>query len=69
MKKFNTLVQRILLTENPVIVDKPLLVNLNDKSTNEEIVEKSFKEGEKIDSFEGRDVYKIHNNLLYFCFI
>lgn len=70
MKKFNSLVQKILLAESPVIVDNPLLINLNNKSTNEEAVEKSFQEGEKLDSFEGRDVYKIsEDGLLYFCFI
>lgn len=70
MKKFDGLIKRILLDESPVFVDKPLPISLNDRTTNKETVNKSIQDGEKINSFDGREVYKIVvNNFVYFCFI
>ena len=70
MKKFDGLIKRILLDESPVFVDKPLPISLNDRTTNKEAVNKSIQDGEKINSFEGREVYKIVvNNFVYFCFV
>ena len=71
MKKFNTLVKKLLLNEAPMFFEKILPINLNDESKNEEIVKSCFKNGEKLNSFEGRDVYKniISQNYYYFCFI
>lgn len=70
MKKFDGLIKRILLDESPVFVDKPLPISLNDRTTNKEAVNKSIQDGEKINSFDGREVYKIVvNNFVYFCFI
>jgi len=71
MKKFNTLVKKLLLNEAPMFFEKILPINLNDESKNEEIVKSCFKNGEKLNSFEGRDVYKnnIDEKKSYFCFI
>jgi hypothetical protein len=70
IKKFNTLIEDILLKENPIFVDKPLSMSLNKISTNKSVVNKSLEEGERLNSFEDKEVYKIVNqNLLYFCFI
>lgn len=70
MKKFDSLIKRILLAESPIFVDKPLSISLNNQIDNKEAVKRSIEDGEKINSFEGRDVYKITNdNFLYFCFI
>lgn len=71
MKKFNTLVKKLLLNEAPMFFEKILPINLNDESKNEEIVKSCFKNGEKLNSFEGRDVYKniISQNYYYYCFI
>lgn len=70
MKNFDNLIKKILLAESPIFVDKPLSINLNSQIDNKEAVKRSIEDGEKINSFEGRDVYKITNdNFLYFCFI
>lgn len=71
MKKFNSLVKQILLNEAPVFFEGILPINLNNESKNQEIVKSCFKNGEKLNSFEGRDVYKniISQNYYYFCFI
>lgn len=70
MKNFDNLIKKILLAESPIFVDKPLSISLNSQIDNKEAVKRSIEDGEKINSFEGRDVYKITNdNFLYFCFI
>lgn len=71
MKNFNILVKKILLNENPVFFEGILPIDLNEKSKNEEIVKSCFENGEKLNSFEGRELYKniIGQNYYYFCFI
>ena len=54
MKKFDILNINILLKENPILVDKPLSISLNKKSTNKSVVNKSLEEGNMLNSFEGR---------------
>lgn len=71
MKTFNNIVKQILLNETPVFFEGMIPIDLNNESKNEEIVKSCFKNGEKINSFEGRDVYKnnIDEKKSYFCFI
>jgi hypothetical protein len=71
MKNFNTLVKQLLLNENPMFFEKILPIDLNDESKNEEIVKICFENGEKLNSFEGVEVYEnmIDQKYSYFCFI
>jgi hypothetical protein len=70
MKQFDDTIQKILLNETPIFIDKELSINLNDHLTNKLAVKNCLEEGEKLKDFENWKVYKIEKeNFIYFCFI
>ena len=70
MKSFDKLVNKILLTESPILSDSELSINLDNEQTNKQAINDCFENGKQVKNFEKYKVYKIkNNNFRYFCFI
>ena len=70
MKNFDELVNKILLTESPILSDSELSINLDNEQTNKQAINDCFENGKQVKNFEKYKVYEIkNNNFRYFCFI
>ena len=69
MKNFNSLVNKILMTESPIFSNSELSVNLNNNQTNKEALDQCFKNGKKLQNFKEWEVFEIQKEeFKYFCF-
>lgn len=70
MKKFDEIIERLLVTESPIFYDGKLSIDLDNELTNKQSLDNCVRDGQKLKKFEDWEVYKIQKeNFEYYCFI
>ena len=70
MKKFDEIIERLLVTESPIFYDGNLSIDLDNELTNKQSLDNCVRDGQKLKKFEDWEVYKIQKeNFEYYCFI